>query len=588
MILLRGIAVSGGIGIGQAFRFTSTLPELRRVRIPEKNIDAEKERLSNTLHSTTKELGDLQERIHKSLGPEFANFLDVQIQILSDPAIFEKSQIHINQSQSAEYAFSKAIEEVAKPLITASGGLFKERLADVEDVTNRVLRNLLSLPSLSIIDVPEGAVVLAHSIPPSEVVLLDPKRVRGLATEIGGKTSHIAIITKALEIPALLGVERLLENLKVEKEIVVVDGQRGQVVIAPTDHKLSTYNEEVKSYDNEKAQLVKIAAQATLTMDERKIDISANIEFTSEIYQLKRYGAEGVGLFRTEYIFLTKRRIPTEEEQYLIYREAASQLKPHPLIIRTLDIGGDKIFPNYHESNPFLGWRAIRFCFDNEDVFLDQIRAILRSSAHGNVKIMFPMVSDISEIKRAKLLIKKAKEDLSKENKQFNPDMEVGVMIEIPSAALMADRLSKYVDFFSIGTNDLTQYTLAVDRGNEKISRLFTHYHPAVLQLIRRVIGAAHKAHIWVGVCGEMAAEPIGVGLLLGLGVDELSMTPCTVPVVRNIIRNVSIEELRPISSKALEYSSPVEVMRYLKRELRRKFPNLSSLFLERRDNCSP
>lgn len=587
MIILRGIAVSGGIGIGKPFIFTSLPPELRRIRIPEKKVQEEKERLEKTLSSTTKELGDLQIRIRNSLGPEFANFLEVQIQILSDPAIFEKSLTYIDQAYSSEYAFNKAVEDIAKPLISSKAGLFKERMADIEDVTNRVLRNLLSLPSLSIIDVPEGAVVLAHSIPPSEVVLLDPKRVRGLATEIGGRTSHIAIITKALEIPSLLGVERLIDNAGNGDGLVVIDGQRGQVVFWPTDHKLSSYRNELKDYEKEKDLFVSSSTQATLSRDERKIDVSANIEFTSEIYSLKRYGAEGVGLFRTEYIFLTKRRIPTEDEQYQIYREAATQLKPQPLIIRTLDIGGDKIFQSYSEANPFLGWRAIRFCFDNEDIFLDQIRAILRASAHGNIKIMFPMVSDISEIKRAKLLIKRAQNELASKKESFNSEIEVGIMIEIPSAALMADKFAEYVDFFSIGTNDLTQYTLAVDRGNEKISRLFSHYHPAILQLIRRIIGAAHKAHIWVGVCGEMAAEPLGVGLLLGLGVDELSMTPCAVPVVRNIIRNVSIEDLRKISSKALEYSTPIEVIRYLRRELSRKFPELSALFLERKNYCS-
>ncbi|MCK4232255.1 phosphoenolpyruvate--protein phosphotransferase, partial [candidate division WOR-3 bacterium] len=294
------------------------------------------------------------------------------------------------------------------------------------------------------------------------------------------------------------------------------------------------------------------------------------------------------GLFRTEYLFLTKRRFPTEEEQYTIYSEAAKKLKPHPIIIRTLDLGGDKILPGYEEANPFLGWRAVRFLFDHEDIFLDQLRAILRASAHGNVKIMFPMISDISEIKRVKLLLKRAREQLTHKSQKFDSEMEMGIMVEVPSAALMADRMAKYVDFFSIGTNDLTQYTLAADRGNERISRLFNHYHPAVLQLIRRVIGAGHKAHIWVGVCGEMAAESLGVALLIGLGVDELSMTPCAIPVARKIIRNVKVEELRRIANRAVEYSTPVEVIRYLRRELSRKYHDLAVLFLGSKDICYP
>ncbi|MEA3312370.1 MAG: phosphoenolpyruvate--protein phosphotransferase [candidate division WOR-3 bacterium] len=587
MIILRGIAVSGGIGMGKAFLFTSKPPELRRVRIPEKSIQAEQERLEAMLTSTAKELAELQAGIYKSLGPEFADFLEMQIQTLSDPALLETCKRNISEAYSAEYAFSKAVAEIAKPLLDAKGGLFKERLADIEDITNRVLRNLLSLPSVSIIDAPSDSVVLAHNIPPSEVVLLDPRRVRGLATEIGGRTSHIAIIAKALEIPAVLGVEHLLEKIDGEEQ-VVVDAQRGQIVLAPTEHRVSIYVAEIMEYARRRKSLFDEAKHAPITLDERKIDISANIELTSEIGALKRYGAQGVGLFRTEYIFLAKRRFPSEEEQYTIYSEAAKQLKPHPIIIRTLDLGGDKILPGYEEANPFLGWRAVRFLFDNEEIFLDQLRAILRASAHGNVKIMFPMISDLSEIKRAKLLLRRSREQLAKQNQKFDPDMEVGIMVEIPSVALMADRLANHVDFFSIGTNDLTQYTLAVDRGNEKISRLFNHYHPAVLQLIRRVIGAGHKSHIWVGVCGEMAAEALGVALLIGLGVDELSMTPCAIPVARKIIRNVKVEELRRIANRAVEYSTPVEVIRYLRRELSRKYHDLSVLFLERKNECYP
>ena len=465
--------------------------------------------------------------------------------------------------------------------------MFKERLADIEDVTNRVLRNLLSLPSVSIIDAPSDSVVLAHNIPPSEVVLLDSRRVRGLATEIGGRTSHVAIIAKALEIPAVLGVEHLLEKINGEEQ-VVVDAQRGQVILAPTERRISTSRQEIRDYAARRKSFVDSAKQAAITLDERKIDISANIEFTSEIDAVQRYGAQGVGLFRTEYLFLTKRRFPTEEEQYAIYSEAAKKLKPHPIIIRTLDLGGDKILPGYEEANPFLGWRAVRFLFDHEDIFLDQLRAILRASAHGNVKIMFPMISDLSEIKRVKLLLKRAREQLTHKSQKFDSEMEMGIMVEVPSAALMADRMAKYVDFFSIGTNDLTQYTLAADRGNERISRLFNHYHPAVLQLIRRVIGAGHKAHIWVGVCGEMAAESLGVALLIGLGVDELSMTPCAIPVARKIIRNVKVEELRRIANRAVEYSTPVEVIRYLRRELSRKYHDLAVLFLGSKDICYP
>ncbi len=581
MKILRGIAVSSGIGIGRPFRFTSTLPELRRVKIPENQIEKERQRLADTLGSTKKELGTIQVSIREALGPEFADLLEVQIQILSDPALLEIASKYIDSAYSAEYGFSKGVEQISRPLIEASGGLFKERLADIEDVTNRVLRNLLSMPSVSIIDAPADSVILAHNIPPSEIVLLDPKKIKGVATEIGGKTSHIAIIARALEIPAVLGVTTLINNLE-DVDEVVIDGQRGQVILTPTIHRLASYQNEAKDYDKRKQSYVDFTDKAVITLDEKKIDLSANIEFSSEIYALQRYGARGVGLFRTEYLFLTKRRFPSENEQYFIYSEIAASLKPHPLIIRTLDIGGDKALPGYQEANPFLGWRAIRFCFDNEDIFLDQLRAILRASANGNVKIMFPMVSDLSEIKRARLLLKKAKKELEERGQKFDAEMEVGIMIEIPSAALISDKLSKYVDFFSIGTNDLTQYTLAVDRGNERISRLFNHYHPAVLQLIKRVIGVAHRAHIWAGVCGEMASEPIGIALLIGLGIDELSMTPCVVPIARTIIQNVRVDDLRKIANKCTEYSTPIEVVRYLRRELRRKFPDLSALFLKK------
>ncbi|MBD3285499.1 phosphoenolpyruvate--protein phosphotransferase [candidate division WOR-3 bacterium] len=586
MKIIRGIAVSGGIGMGTAFLFTSNPPELKKVKIPESNVETEKERLSKVIASTRKELTDLQVKISKFLGNEFGDFLEVQIQTLSDPALLSICHRNIGDSYSAEYSFSKAISEIAKPLLDSKVGLFKERLADIEDVTNRVLRNLLSLPSVSIIDVPKDSIVLAHTIPPSEIVLLDSRKVNGLATEIGGRTSHIAIIAKALEIPAVLGVEHLLDNMK-NDEPVVVDAQRGQVILAPTSRRIQMYSQEIKAYkERRKSLITKKPPQTVITRDEHKIDVSANIELTSEIYALERYGANGVGLFRTEYLFLTKRRFPTEEEQYRIYSEAAMQLKPHPLIIRTLDIGGDKVFPGYEEANPFLGWRAVRFLFDNEEIFLDQLRAIVRASAHGSVKIMFPMISSLSEIRFARRLLDSAKEQLRDRGQRFDPEMEVGIMVEIPSAALLADRLTEHVDFFSIGTNDLTQYTLAVDRGNEKISALFSHYHPAVLQLIRRVIGAGHKAHIWVGVCGEMAAEPLGIPLLVGMGVDELSMTPCAVPFACKIIRGVRVDELRKIVSKVMEYSTATDVVRYLRRKLSRTYPDLAKLFLERKNVC--
>jgi phosphotransferase system enzyme I (PtsI) len=576
--ILKGIAVSKGIAQGTAFIYETKKIEVFQTPILPVYLKEETGRFEKALEKTRQELINIQERINQEIGEDFAQFLDAQILMLSDKEIISTVKRRITEEKkNAEYIYHKVISDYAKKLSQSKDQYFKERVADIWDVGMRVLRNLLGLTHSSIVDVPEGSVVIAHDISPSEAALINPKNVLAIATEAGGRTSHTAITTRALEIPAVLGVKGLMGKVDNGEE-VIVDGDRGILIKHPSAGRIHFYKIAKQRDEEQEKALSPYCELPPKTRDGRHIDISANIEFFAEYTHAKKYGAEGIGLFRTEFLYLTRRGNPSEEEQFRVYNALAQRMKPHSVIIRTYDLGGDKIFADYHEANPFLGWRAIRVCLDNLDFFKMQLRAILRASVNKNVKIMFPMISTYEEIKRIHLIFSKVKKELRAKKIAFDEDIQFGIMMETPSAALVSQHLANQVDFFSIGSNDLTQYVLGVDRGNEKISRLFDHFHPAVLNLIKKVIDSGHQAHIWVGLCGELAADPLAIPLLIGLGIDELSMNPASIPKAKMILRSITIPECEEIANNALGFRTALEVKRYLRRTIHDKFPGIEEV----------
>ncbi|RKX71240.1 phosphoenolpyruvate--protein phosphotransferase, partial [candidate division WOR-3 bacterium] len=436
----------------------------------------------------------------------------------------------------------------------------------------RVIRNLKGMEHTSVLEAPKGTIIVTLDLPPSEAALLNPDTIVGLACQRGGETSHTAIMAKAFGIPAVLGIEGLMERAQ-DGRPGIIDGYKGLLIINPKPKTISLYQHRIKEVADYERKLDQFRKLQPITKDGRHIELSANIELPAEVLAVKKNEAEGIGLFRTEFLYLSIGEPPTEEDQFEVYSWVVKEINPNPVIIRTYDLGGDKFIPNYEEANPFLGLRAIRFCLTEPAIFKTQLRAILRASHFGNVKIMFPMISTVEELKRARMILKGVMKELKQEGVPFDPNLEVGIMIETPSAALLADRLARYVDFFSIGSNDLTQYVLAVDRSNLKVARLFDHFHPSVLRLIRAVIEIGHKNHIWVGLCGELACDPMGLILLLGMGVDELSMNPLAIPTAKRIITSVKTKDLLPIAMRCLEFGTALEVRRYLTKELRSILP---------------
>ncbi len=576
--ILKGIAVSKGIAQGTVFIYETKKIEVFQTPILPVYLKDETERFEKAIEKTKQELINIQKRINQEIGADFAQFLDAQIMMLSDAEIIKMVKKRItSEKKNAEYIYNQVINDYAEKLGASKDQYLKERVADIWDVGMRVLRNLLGLTHSSIVDVPANSVVVAHDISPSEATLINPKNVLGIATEGGGRTSHTAITARAMEIPAVLGIEGLMNKIE-NGENVIVDGDRGILIKNPSSGRIHSYKIAKKKDKELEKALSPYCALPPKTQDGRYIDISANIEFFSEYTHAKKYGAEGIGLFRTEFLYLTRRGNPSEEEQYRVYNALAERMKPHPVIIRTYDLGGDKIFADYSEANPFLGWRAIRVSLDELDFFKMQLRAILRASVNKNVKIMFPMISTYEEIKRVNLVFEKVKKELKSKKIDFDEEIQFGIMVETPSAALMSSHLAQQVDFFSIGSNDLTQYTLGVDRGNEKISQLFDHFHPSVLHLVKKVIDAGHQSHIWIGLCGELAADPIAIPLLIGLGIDELSMNPSSIPQAKMVLRAITIPKCQEIAQQALGFRTALEVKKYLRRIIHRNFPGIEKV----------
>jgi len=578
-MLLKGIAASPGIAIGKVFILDSETYTIIRRGIDEKDLPKEIARFEDALIQTRQEILGIQERISDQLGIKHAEIFNAHLLVLEDRTLIEEVISRLKKELvCVEYIFDDVLKRYMTAFQNVEDEYLKERVADIRDIGKRVLNHLLGKKRETLADIKEKVIVVAYDLSPSDTASLHKKNVIAFATDIGGKTSHTAIMAKALEIPAVVGLKSITKNVK-SGDTLVVDGSNGVVILNPDEETLSKYEQEKTKFAEVDASLVQLRDLPCVTPDGRTIHLAANIEIPDEVTSVKSHGANGIGLYRTEFFYLDRTDFPTEEEQFQSYKSVAEQMSPNPVIVRTLDLGGDKFMSQLKvpkEMNPFMGWRAIRFCLARPDIFKIQLRAIMRASAHGKLKIMYPMISGIEEVREANKLLAEIKDELRREGVPFDENVEVGVMIEVPSAALTADILAREISFFSIGTNDLIQYSLAVDRVNEKIAYLYEPAHPAVLRLIKNVIDTGHKHNIWVGMCGEMAGEPAFTLLLLGLGLDEFSTSPVNIPRIKQIIRSVDYTAAQKIAEEAMGLATGAEIEEFANMKLRQLVPGMA------------
>jgi phosphoenolpyruvate-protein phosphotransferase (PTS system enzyme I) len=560
----RGIAVSAGVCRGKILVLRRARHVVARRELPEGEAVREVGRFEQSLVKTRQQITEVQRRVAASMSAAEADIFDAHLLMLEDRVLIEEViRLIRTEKVNAEFAFHSVAERYVAALADVDDEYLRERATDLRDLASRVLDNLLEVKdAFDLRHLSGPCILVSHDLSPSTTAQLDKQFVLGFATDIGGKTSHTAIMARSLDIPAVVGLLSISEELE-SGDYALLDGYNGTVVVNPTDQTLFEYGQLAKIKASLDEKLREIQRQPAVTLDGKTIHLSANIEDQHDVESVITHGAEGVGLFRTEFLFINRDSLPGEEEQWKVYREVAAALKPDPVIIRTLDLGGDKFASHLQlarEVNPFLGWRAIRFCLAQPELFRAQLRAILRASAEGNVKMMYPMISGLDELNQANALVEKCKTELRAEKVPFDENMEIGAMIEIPSAALVADALARRVKFFSIGSNDLIQYTLAADRTNEKVSHLYEPTHPAILRLIKTTVDAAHANGIWAGVCGEIAGDPVLAPLLIGLGVDELSAAPPVIDEVKYIIRRIKLSEAQALAAFALQCESPAEI----------------------------
>ena len=571
MIQLKGIGAAGGISIGLAYKLGKeefvVLPEA----IAWEDIPMQIQLFEEALIKTRREIIELQKRISSDMGQEEAQIFDAHLLVLEDRMLIEEVISRLKKEQlNVAYIFSEVLKKYISVFLKIEDEYLKERIADINDVGKRILRNLLGKEKRGLDDLKEKAIIVSHDLSPSDTAAMHTKNVAAFVTDMGGKTSHTAIMAKSLEIPAVVGLEGITSRVN-PGDVLIVDGNTGMVIINPDEETLGNYQRELVKLKDIAERFSSVKDLPAVTTDGREILINANIEFPDEVLSVKLHGSQGIGLYRTEFFYMNRKDSPSEEEHYQAYKYVAEEMNPHSVVIRTLDLGGDKFLSQFqipHEMQPFLGWRAIRFCLARPDIFKLQLRAILRASVHGNLKLMYPMISGIEELRQANGLLQEAKEELRQNGVNFNDKIPVGVMIEVPSAAMTADILAKEADFFSIGTNDLIQYCLAVDRGNEKVAYLYEPAHPAVLRMIKQVIDAAHQAKIKVAMCGEMAGEPSLALILLGLGLDEFSVPPQVIPELKFIIRAIGFKAVQSIASEAMKLPTGTQVEEFTKGKL--------------------
>jgi phosphotransferase system enzyme I (PtsI) len=578
--IFRGIPVSPGVARGKILVFGKSLEEaIPKQQLPPQDVPRQVQRLKDAMAETRRQIVEVQRQVSQGLGAEDASIFDAHLLVLEDPTLIEEvSRLIEQQKVSAEFAFQQISEKYSRTLCAIDDEYLRERAADMRDVTARVLTNLLGhSEEMDLRHLQEPCLIIAYDLTPSRTALLDRKMVLGFATDIGSKTSHTAIIARSMRIPGVVGLQTASRELESGQD-ALLDGFNGLIIINPTEQTLFEYGQLVRRRVTLEEKLRETYDQPAVTLDGTHIVLSANVEQASDTEAVIACGAEGVGLFRTEYLFINRFKLPDEEEQYLAYRQVAAALKPQPVIIRTLDLGGDKFLSHLdvpQEMNPFLGWRAIRFCLQQKEIFRAQLRAILRASVESNIKMMYPMISGLEELHQANALVEAYKAELRQENVPFNEALEIGAMIEIPSAALAAEALAKHVKFFSLGTNDLIQYTLAVDRLNEKIAHLYEPTHPSILRLIKMTVDAGHQHGVWVGVCGEMAGDPMLTPLLLGLGVDELSVAPPNVAQIKYLLRRLRLSEATELAQAALRCESASEILGHTEAHVRKVAPGL-------------
>lgn len=572
MIKLKGIAAAPGISIGKAFRVDKEELVIPKEQISDNDISVHIQLLEEALIQTRKEIIELQRKISVEMGHQEAQIFDAHLLVLEDRMLIEEVIMRLKKERlNVAYIFSEVLKKYIAVFSKIEDEYLKERIVDINDVGKRVLRNLIGKQRSSLEDLKEKVVVVAHDLSPSDTAAMFKQSVSAFITDIGGKTSHTAIMAKSLEIPAVVGVEDATLRIKTGDNLIV-DGSTGIIIIDPDKETLKAYLKEGKKLKGVTEKFFSAKDLPAITPDGKTIQIKANIEFPDEITSVRLHGGQGIGLYRTEFFYMNRKDLPSEEEHFQAYKYVAEAMKPYSVIIRTLDLGGDKFLSQFQipgEMQPFLGWRAIRFCLARPDIFKVQLRAILRASVYGKLKLMYPMISGIEELRQANAILSQAKKELTQEGSSFDKNIEVGAMIEVPSAAITADLLATESDFFSIGTNDLIQYSLAVDRTNEKVAYLYEPTHPAVLRMIKSIIETAHEAGIWVAMCGEMAGDPALVLILLGLGLDEFSMPPLVIPEVKYIIRSITLKEAQGIAKQVLRLSTGKDVEEFLRTKLK-------------------
>ncbi|WP_455437203.1 phosphoenolpyruvate--protein phosphotransferase [Hungatella hathewayi] len=567
--MMKGTSASAGIGIGKAAIVEETELVIKKETISD--AAAEKERFQAALKQAMEETEALAKDLATRVGEKEAEILNGHLMLLSDPMLTGEIENTIaGENACSEYAIENVCNMYADMFASMGDELMQQRATDMRDIKTRMQKILLGVSSVDIASLPAGSVIVAKDLTPSMTAGINPANVCGIVTELGGKTSHSAILARALEIPAVVAVEGFLNSVK-DGDTVVLDGSEGVVFVNPEEAVTAEYEAKRTAYLKEKKELDQYIGKPTVTKDGVTIELVANIGKPEDVDKVLQYDAEGIGLFRTEFLFMDRNSMPTEDEQFEAYQKVAIAMNGKPVIIRTLDIGGDKEIPYMglkKDENPFLGYRAIRFCLDRrEDVYRPQLRALLRASAFGNIKIMVPMVTCLEEFREAKAMIEEIKAELDSRGIAYKKDIQVGIMVETAAASLMADAFAKEVDFFSIGTNDLTQYTMSVDRGNDKVSYLYSPLNPAVLRSIRHIIQCGRKEGIMVGMCGEAASDPLMIPLLLAFGLNEFSMSASAVLNARKLITGYSIEELQAIADKAMSFVTAGEVEAYMREQ---------------------
>lgn len=563
--MLKGIAASSGVAIAKVYKL-----EQPKIEIVKKNadVDTEVKKLHDALEQTKKDIEGIKERASSNLGEEELAVFDAHLMMASDPELLNQMEAMIkNDNVNAEYAANEVANMMIGMFESMDNDYMKERAADVKDVTARLIAHILGVRIPDLTEIDESVIVVAQDLTPSDTAQLDKKYTKGFATAIGGRTSHSAIMARSLEIPAVVGCPGIMEAVE-HGDIIILDAVEGDVIVKPDVETIKVYEKKMEEVAAEKEALKVLKDAKSVSTDGHEVELSGNIGTPKDVEGVLNNGGEGIGLYRTEFLYMNADHFPTEDEQFEAYKEVLEGMGGRRVVVRTLDIGGDKKLPYFtfpEEMNPFLGYRAIRLCLDRTDIFRTQLRALIRASVYGKLCIMFPMIATVKEFRDAKAIFNEERENLIKEGVNVADNIEVGMMVEIPAAAVNADNFAKEADFFSIGTNDLIQYSMAADRMSEHVSYLYQPYNPSVLRLIKMTIDGAHKEGKWAGMCGEMAGEPYAAAILLGLGLDEFSMSATSILKARRMINSLSKKEMEEVAEKALSFATAEEVLDYVK-----------------------